>query len=56
MLFRYHCLNTPDETESDVSEEIFELRGKHFLNKFQGMVNKYQQLLMKESMVGLIEI
>uniref|UniRef100_A0A1B6J695 GLTSCR protein conserved domain-containing protein n=1 Tax=Homalodisca liturata TaxID=320908 RepID=A0A1B6J695_9HEMI len=51
-LVRYHCLDEPVFSESDLSkaDEIFEATARHLLDKNAQMLNKYNYLLLMESM------
>lgn len=50
---RYHCTYGDGEIEEEVlcEMEAFEKTANQFQDQFNGMINKYQLLLMKESMV-----
>lgn len=50
--FRYHSLYTEEEKIKTEDEEHFQKTAVEFKDQFQGMVNKYQFLLMKESVVS----
>ena len=49
---RYHVFNEIDADPAVVAqeEEEFEDKSQGLLNRFQGLVNKYHQLLIKESL------
>ncbi|XP_055716091.1 mucin-2 isoform X2 [Phlebotomus papatasi] len=51
-LIRYHCTYGDGEIEEEVLSEMeaFEKTANQFQDQFNGMINKYQLLLMKESM------
>lgn len=51
-LVRYHCLDEPilSERDLDMADQYYELTAKHFLGKYERMVDKYKYLLLKESM------
>ncbi|XP_059621276.1 mucin-17 [Phlebotomus argentipes] len=51
-LIRYHCTYGDGESEEDVASDVeaFERTANGFQDQFNGMINKYQLLLMKESM------
>lgn len=53
-LVRYHCLDEPVFSESDLhkADEIFEATARHLLDKNAQMLNKYKYLLLMESMVS----
>ncbi|KAK9887314.1 hypothetical protein WA026_021623 [Henosepilachna vigintioctopunctata] len=50
-LVRYHCMDQPVLSQKDLNkaDEIFELTARHFIAKYDKMVDKYKYLLMKES-------
>ncbi|XP_055677933.1 mucin-2 isoform X2 [Lutzomyia longipalpis] len=50
-LIRYHCTYGDGENEEEVQSEMeaFEKTANQFQDQFNGMINKYQLLLMKES-------
>ncbi|KAL3270667.1 hypothetical protein HHI36_021195 [Cryptolaemus montrouzieri] len=50
-LIRYHCMDQPVLSQKDLNkaDEIFELTARHFIAKYDKMVDKYKYLLMKES-------
>lgn len=50
---RYHCLLKGDEDEIEEQEEKFERAALEFQSQFREMLNKYQFLLMQESMVRI---
>lgn len=54
-LVRYHCLDEPVFSESDLhkADEIFEATARHLLDKNAQMLNKYKYLLLMESMVSI---
>lgn len=53
LYYRYHCMHKPDEEETEDEIVEYEKTAIKFQNQFRGMMNKYQHLLMKESMVSL---
>lgn len=52
--FRYHCLYMEDDDTQTEDDVQFERTAQEFQGQFNSMVNKYQYLLMKESMVSLV--
>lgn len=53
-LVRYHCLDDQVLSERDLekADEIFEATARHLLDKNAQMLNKYNYLLLMESMVS----
>lgn len=51
-LIRYHCMDQSvlSQKDLDKADEIFEITARHFIGKFDKMVDKYKYLLLKESM------
>lgn len=54
-LLRYHCFDEQVLSSKDLekADEYFEETSKHLLSKFNSMVNKYNYLLIMESMVSI---
>lgn len=49
-------MHKPDEEETEDEIVEYEKTAIKFQNQFRGMMNKYQHLLMKESMVSFKKI
>lgn len=57
-LIRYHCIyseNEPDNENQSDDEEQFVHAAHDLSDKYKLMMNKYQMLLMKESMVSIVD-
>lgn len=56
---RYHCMyseNDPENERQSDDEDRFVVAAHEFSGKYRMMMNKYQLLLMKESMVSMQSI
>lgn len=51
---RYHCLYAQDEDVQSDEEEYFQRTADCFQLQFKDMINKYQSLLMKDSVVSVL--
>lgn len=51
----YHALYMEDEKPNEDDEAYFQRTADGFQDQFKGIVNKYQLLMMKESMVSVCD-
>lgn len=51
-LIRYHCMYEERSEENEAEEEAFEGMAQQYPTIYRNMLNKYQSLLMQESMVS----